>query len=126
MLSSRILFTRLQNENVCQHCYRLALCPSNLYYLECRKEPLFHNFKDSFCRNINRHDDDQYLVFTEYSIMSIDLETCICGLIFNFCIQRYTATRLIPVVNFPTSPGKKCSIYVYYTSLQPIYHREHY
>ena len=43
---------------------------------------------------------------------------------FNFVYRRYPAKLLIPVVNVPTSPERKCNIHVYDTALQPIYPRD--
>ena len=39
---------------------------------------------------------------------------------FNFVYRRYPAKLLIPVVDVPTSPERKCNIHVYDTALQPI------
>ena len=42
----------------------------------------------------------------------------------NFVYRRYPAKLLIPVVDVPTSPRRKCNIHVYDTALQPIYPRD--
>ena len=42
----------------------------------------------------------------------------------NFVYRKYPAKLLIPVVDAPTSPERKCNIHVYDTALQPINHRD--
>ena len=42
----------------------------------------------------------------------------------NFVYRRYPAKLLIPVVDVPTSPERKCNIHVCDTALHPIYPRD--